>query len=182
MDKTMVEETTIKDLKDCMENNMPVLFLGAGFSREALCKKGKLPTGSELADELRLEFVKDKISEADYKDVEKYNLRELCSCIDALDKDNKTKREEYLTRRLKGALPNETGFHNLLVDYPWRRIYTVNIDDLVENIYEENDKEYSCISSSKDIPRKSENMELIKLHGSVRKPGDGYCTDILIFS
>lgn len=174
MDKTMVEETTIKDLKDCMENNMPVLFLGAGFSREALCKKGKLPTGSELADELRLEFVKDKISEADYKDVEKYNLRELCSCIDALDKDNKAKREEYLTRRLKGALPNETGFHNLLVDYPWRRIYTVNIDDLVENIYEENDKEYSCISSSKDIPRKSENMELIKLHGSVRKPGDGY--------
>lgn len=157
----MVEETTIKDLKDCMENNMPVLFLGAGFSREALCKKGKLPTGSELADELRLEFVKDKISEADYKDVEKYNLRELCSCIDALDKDNKAKREEYLTRRLKGALPNETGFHNLLVDYPWRRIYTVNIDDLVENIYEENDKEYSCISSSKDIPRKSENMELI---------------------
>ena len=50
--------------------------------------------------------------------------------------NNKTKREEYLTRRLKGALPNETGFHNLLVDYPWRRIYTVNIDDLVENIYE----------------------------------------------
>ena len=65
-------------------------------------------------------------------------------------------------------------FHDYLVKYPWKNIYTVNIDDLVENIYEENDKEYSCISSSKDIPRKSENMELIKLHGSVRKPGDGY--------
>lgn len=171
--KLTIEEK-VEELKRCLLNNMPILFLGAGFSREAICKNGVMPTGAELKDELFGQFVDGKVNLERLKQIEKYNLRELCDCIDSLTKDGKKLREQYLTDRLSDVWPNEERYHALLVKYPWKRIYTVNIDDLVEHIYESAHKEYKSIYSRKDIPERTDKMELIKLHGCVRHPEEGY--------
>ncbi len=167
-------EKKIEELKKSLLNNMPTLFLGAGFSRDAVCKDGIMPTGAELKEELFQKFVVNIANEKDREQIKKSNLREVCDSIDFLVENGKIEREKFLTERLKGAKPNESGFHNLLLKYPWKRIYTVNIDDLVENIYETAGKEYRSISSRKDVPERHEVMELIKLHGCVRNSAEGY--------
>ena len=167
-------EQNVEELRQCLLNSMPTLFLGAGFSREAVCVSGVMPTGKELKNELFGKFIEGKVDEKRQEQIEEYNLRELCDCIDGLVKNGKEERENFLTERLKGAWPNEAGYHRLLAEYPWKRIYTVNIDDLVEHIYEKADKKYKSIYSRKDIPERTEEMELIKLHGCVRHPDEGY--------
>lgn len=167
-------EKKLEELKSSLLNNMPTLFLGAGFSREAVCKGGIMPTGAELKDELFEKFVVDKVNEKDKEQIQKYNLRELCDSIDSLLDNGKAERESFLTKRLRGVYPNKKGFHKLLLKYPWKRIYTVNIDDLVENIYEDGGKEYRSISSRREVPERGEEMELIKLHGCVRNASEGY--------
>ncbi len=152
---------------------------GAGFSREAICDSGIMPTGNELCSEMIDIFIKPKvksgeISSADYDEIQKYKIRELCNCIDSMNA-NREEREKYLTERLKGADSNEKGYHDYLIKYPWKKIYTVNIDDLVENIYEKNHKGYLSYTLNEHIPDKcTEKLILIKLHGDVRKPDKKY--------
>lgn len=38
----MEKDARIQDLEDSLRNNCPTLFLGAGFSREAVCGSGIL--------------------------------------------------------------------------------------------------------------------------------------------
>lgn len=163
-----------EELRSSLLNNMPTLFLGAGFSRGALCESGVMPTGAELKDELFTMFVEDRVNEKKINQIKRYGLREMCDCIDSLVPNGKMEREKFLTERLRGTQPNEKGFHKLVLKYPWRRIYTVNIDDLVENIYDSVQKKYRSISSRKDVPELGSEMELIKLHGCVRNAGEGY--------
>lgn len=179
----MSDELEVKELKSSLIGNCPTLFLGAGFSRDAICDSGTMPTGKEICFELIQNFVIDKvnqkeITEMEYNEIAQYKIRELCSCIDDMY-GGKTAREKFLTERLKNARAksvfNNEGFHGYLVDYPWKRIYTVNIDDLVENIYENVKKSYSSYGLKEYIPNSiAENMMLIKLHGDVKKPDAGY--------
>lgn len=168
-------EEKIEELKKSLLNNMPTLFLGAGFSRDAICESGVMPTGNDLRKELFNKFLANQVDQKKGEQIQKYGLRETCDCIDSLISNGKAEREKYLTERLKGAWPNEKGFHRLITKYPWKRIYTVNIDDLVENIYESAHKKYKSISTKEEVPELGEGMELIKLHGCVRRPEKGYC-------
>lgn len=106
-------EKSIEELKNSLQNNMPTLFLGAGFSREAICRRGIMPTGSELKEELFQRFLVDNISDNDKEQIQKYNLREICDYIDAIIENGKAEREIFLTERLKGVRPNEKGYHKL---------------------------------------------------------------------
>ncbi|MBD5481478.1 MAG: hypothetical protein HDR15_02930 [Lachnospiraceae bacterium] len=168
-------EEKIEELRKSLLNNMPTLFLGAGFSRGAICASGIMPTGKELKKELFNKFVVDQVNEKKREQIQEYGLREMCDYIDSLIPNGKMEREKFLTERLRETRPNEKGFHKLITKYPWRRIYTVNIDDLVENIYESANKRYRSISSERDVPELGKEMELIKLHGCVRRSDEGYC-------
>ena len=83
----MEKDAKIQDLENSLRNNCPTLFLGAGFSREAICDSGIMPTGNELCSEMIDIFIKPKvksgeISSADYDEIQKYKIRELCNCIE----------------------------------------------------------------------------------------------------
>lgn len=170
----MEETKEVQKLKNCLLNNAPVLFLGAGFSRDAVCDSGIMPTGKELCKELLDNFVEGNVLLTEYDEIKGYKIRELCNCIDSLN-GNKQSRETFLTQRLKNAQPNDEGYHTKLINYPWNKIYTVNIDDLVENIYEANGIEYNSYGLKESISSANNNtMDLIKLHGDVRKANEGY--------
>lgn len=65
----------IEKLKDSLIVRKPILFIGAGFSRGALCKGQELPIGEELRMEIFDIFYKEK----SISDEEKKKLKR-CHC------------------------------------------------------------------------------------------------------
>jgi hypothetical protein len=98
-----------------------VLFTGAGFSAGALDVAGvPLPGSEQMRRELwQIVFGGDDPDDSTLADL--YDVA-LSSAPDAL--------AAYLARRLRvGRLP-ATGHHATWFAMPWRRIYTLNVDDL----------------------------------------------------
>ncbi len=164
----------IEELKESLINKNPILVLGAGFSREALCDRGVMPTGKELEKELVENFIVGKVPTNELDEISQFKLRELCDHINYLNGENKAILNNYLTERFKNVKPNDKGYHNKIINYPWKKIYTLNIDDLVENIFNSFGKKYKILAEKKIKSIKEEETLLIKLHGSVANPENGY--------
>lgn len=125
----------IERLKNSLTVRKPILFIGAGFSCGALCKGKELPIGEKLREEIFDIFYKTRrISDEEKQEIEEMSLQELCKVIQREGRGAELKK--YLIDRFHNAMPNpDNSFHYLLCDYYWDKIYTLNIDDLVENIY-----------------------------------------------
>ncbi len=99
------------------------LFMGAGFSAEARDADGRrLPTGPELAAELwEICFPREKRDRSKLQDLFEHAL---AHCREELG--------ELIARRLRvdpGSLRKHVG---LWFEMPWRRAYTLNVDDIEE--------------------------------------------------
>ena len=153
----------IKILKDIMQKGIPILFLGAGFSYGSSNREGELPTGKKLTEDIFNYFIKGKVKPTEEKEIEKYDLQDMCQTVnDYLNQSKELK--EYLFAHFKHVKPEE--FHYNILSYPWKRIYTVNIDDMVENIYRKNNTRIVVQNSEKEKCVDQE-LEYIKLHGCV---------------
>lgn len=163
----------IEKLKDSLIVRKPILFIGAGFSRGALCKGQELPIGEELRMEIFDIFYKAKsISDEEKKEVEEMSLPELCKVIQREGRGADLKK--YLIDRFQNAVPNpDNSFHDLLCDYYWDKIYTLNIDDLVENIYSANHIEF-VVQNEKTQKPYADKRQIIKLHGCVNNSEEGF--------
>ena len=157
-------------LKDVLLNHHPILFLGAGFSRESKNDLGSIPMGTKLKQEIFENFIKGNVSSEEEKEIEDYNLQDVCQCVDTNLKKKKELRE-YLIRRFSNVEPQ--GFHMFLSKYPWEKIYTVNIDDLVEHIYSKNKIDIVVQNTGKQKNTKNK-MQYIKLHGCVNEPDEPF--------
>lgn len=98
-----------------------VLFTGAGFSADAPARAGgTIPTGDALADELfRLLWPDDERDESVLADLLAVALR-----VD------RAKAVALLERRLRVDAERLPERYRLWFAAPWRRIYTLNVDDL----------------------------------------------------
>lgn len=167
-------------LKDSLNNRTPILFLGAGFSFKALNHRNKT---IELADNLKKKifeefYIKKKPEHVDTRyisDVENYNLKDLCMTIKQESTERKKQLYEFLIDTFKGAHADpDNDFHIKVQEYNWTKIYTLNIDDLIENIYE-HEKKTILVQNEKSIKNNDEIVtELYKLHGCVNKPENGF--------
>lgn len=166
-----MKEDTIKNLELLarrMKIRMPVLFTGAGFSFGAKNAHGvKLPLSSGLKDMLIDEFmILD--SEAS-KELKEESLSTVYSV--ACDKMGAEQAASYLTNIFRDCIPLD--HHRVVASYPWRRIYTLNIDDLLENAVETG--YLFPIDSARMSQKPSDKaIDYIKLHGSVRNREAGY--------
>ena len=112
---------------------------------------------------------KDKIGPEDEEEVKGYDLRKLSDEIYRIY-HGKTELYNLLHEMYINTRPAE--FHDYLVKYPWKNIYTVNIDDLVENIYEEQG-ENIVVQNKQRLISNSKSTQLFKLHGCVRNMEEG---------
>lgn len=142
----------------------PILFLGAGFSYESTNAMGKLPDGKELAKEIFEGFVKGNVDQEQEKEIEEYNLQDMCETVNIMLR-REEELKQFLFERLEGVEPAK--FHKKLLMYPWKKIYTVNIDDLVENIYSKSELKLIIQNTGKE-KKNTGDIEYIKLHGCVR--------------
>ncbi len=168
-----------------MREGRPILLLGAGFSCGAVNGMGKsIPMGRTLSNELFSHFYsssavgsrslsKDILTDiADRKD----DLRTICSALRA--QDLVKERNAFLTKVFSGCHVEDDAPQNSIVNYPWTYIFTLNIDDLVENIYKKAGLPLSVWDFSKSESNEDPNIPiLVKLHGSVKDENGGYVFD-----
>ncbi len=166
-------------LKIKMQERKPILLLGAGFSIGAKNIHGEdLPKGDGLCDRLFKRMYPESY-DADYiKRVEqvKNNLKELCSLFRS--EDRVSQRNNAIADIFTGCVPGENRFHDKFTCYPWNYIFTLNVDDLVENIYQQQMMPLDVWNTEQRGKRKHEKAPLlVKLHGCIRKMHSGVVFD-----
>lgn len=152
-----------------LEGNV-VLFLGAGASYNCRNLEGERIgfSGSDLQ-----KLIGDKFLDGKY---EGYQLDFLATL--AVRKVGRNVFDSYLRDIIKDFEPTEE--HILLTKYKWKRIYTTNYDEVIENVYYEerknNNYKLEKITSDSDpisnIITDSNNVPLIKLHGCISRISD----------
>lgn len=167
-------------LLDSLNNSTPILFLGAGFSFKAYNHANqKIDLATELTNKIFDEFyVKRReayMEDDDVDGVKAYNLKDLCTTIKQESENRKEQLYDFLVNSFKGAHPNpKNDFHKKIQEYDWTKIYTLNIDDLIENIYFNEEKKI-LVQNEKSIKSNPDALvELFKLHGCVNKPENGF--------
>lgn len=165
-------DEAINKLKNLLIKDSPILFLGAGFAFDAKLKSGKnIPLGDSLKEIILKEFLKYNENDSEYEELKKYSLSQIsqyCSNI-----GYKTQLIDFLTEYFSNIKPAK--YHFLLTEYFWRKIYTTNIDDLVEEIYKQNNKDIIIQQYKRKFTYKNDRAtQYFKLHGSVNNPSEGY--------
>jgi hypothetical protein len=172
-------------LKFCMTEKTPILLLGSGFSVGAINKTGTpLPTSNELANNLYEHFylknppkVKNDLNQyLEQIKTQKDNLMELCTILH--DEKRINDRNRFLTNIFSGCQPGEDPFQTEIINYPWKFIFTLNIDDLLENIYKTNGQD--CELWDQETQGKTYDKKttlIMKLHGCVNNPEAGFIFD-----
>ncbi len=161
-----------QELTEILIESVPTLFLGAGFSVGAESSSSTM-VGSDLKEYIFDNLIKDKIDSDDYDEVKGYNLRRLCDQVYSIYKGKK-ELTTLLTNCYKNTNPTGKEFHLKLNKYPWKKIYTVNIDDLVENIFKKNGIELLVQNEKRLKYVRNGITELYKLHGCVNNEKEGY--------
>lgn len=136
------------------------VLLGAGFSMDSHNDRGKMPSGDQLKAELCT------ITGA----APKHTLQRVFSLL----KPNQIKSN--VTDRFAGCTPGQTAqdFSKFL----WRRIFTWNIDDVLQNQYAKSDvkQRLNTIHYSDEFVESPTLLDLncVHLHGTVKSPDKGY--------
>jgi hypothetical protein len=122
LEKLGIGADIAKDVVEGVSNGEYNLLLGAGFSRSALGgDKKSLPTAWELSSQLRADF---KLPVTDDE------LKNLALVFDeARATVGDAKLISYIRRRFTDCSPT---WHVAVLRYYWRRIWTLNIDDILD--------------------------------------------------
>lgn len=146
---------------DGIKNGAYNLYLGAGATHSCINKFNEnFPLGEGLKNKLALKYNKKARS-----------LYQMATVISE-EELNKTFQQEFALKELSNAIKD-------LPHYVWKRIFTLNIDDAIENAYEGNEKRKQDLLSLnyKDsfyLESNLQKLQIIHLHGIIRKPQEGY--------
>jgi hypothetical protein len=156
-----LDSATRDELGRALRTNRLVLFLGAGFSTDATNQRGEpIPIGLQLCEKL-WEFL--RYSER-YDGTSLQDLFELCLL----------REKKQLAFLLNDLFRSDrlAQWYELVAKPYWYRIYTTNIDDVVERIYSSSAAEtrLDVINGQnadyKDRDQFLETIQLIKLNGA----------------
>lgn len=167
------EEETLKSV---LLEGSPILFLGAGFSAGAQQKDKKaVPGGWSLKEDYLIpEVLKYEKGSPEYREAMTYSLSKLCNYIDNIGYAKE--KNDLLVRIFKDVIPSED--HRAFFRYYWRKIYTTNIDDLVENVFKNTGKALYVQNSRIRVNFQQKNQpgacEYLKLHGCVNNEKEGF--------
>lgn len=168
----MITDDNEKVLRTVMLKSVPTLFLGAGFSIGSKAKKGLLD-GKGLKQYILEALIKSKVDNQDYDEIAGYDLRKTCDEVYNIY-GRKNELRELLTECFRNTYADGNQFHLKLASYPWKNIFTVNIDDLVENVYDNVGKNIFVQNKEKLATEPEDQPVLYKLHGCVNNPDAGY--------
>lgn len=136
------------------------LLLGAGSSADTRNAIWELPIGDAYKDYLC------EVTGASPK----HSLQRVFGLL------KKEEIEEHVTRRFQGCLPGETSKN--LSKFVWKRIFTWNIDDVLENTYSTGTRKQAAIpvhyTDDFSDAELSSDLQIVHLHGYANQPEKGY--------
>lgn len=163
----------MKDLTELLERVLrsgnPILFTGAGFNHGADRGKSKtIPMGEDLKIYILQNILGYKEDSEEYRELLSESLTDIC---DLCENNDAARLKDYLTEMFTDCHPTE--YHKTIAKYPWQKIYTTNIDDLLENTYDTDKLLVQNMDRPKAVPMNG-RIEYVKLHGCVRNQSYPY--------
>lgn len=160
-----MEQAILQKLDRCLLSGNPILFTGAGFSLGSVNGMGEnLPTGYGLQKKVLTELLGFKEESSEYNELMKSSLSDICSYAEG--EISSQRLQDYIISTFSECTPQP--YHETIATFPnWKRIYTVNIDDVIENA---SDKGSLVVQNSEKqfAFTRAKQREYIKLHGCVR--------------
>lgn len=137
-------------------------IIGSGFSCGEEAKHGSVPSGKDLQNYMveRLSQSKDFSSDEALSELRNKSFSEISSFFEDSDYVSINERRRYYEDRFTEVKLSEEKKQLLKID--WDYIYTLNIDDAIEN---NSDYKKTIISNRKPYSDVFSNKRLIKLHG-----------------
>lgn len=161
-----------KYLAKILRRDNPILFLGAGFSFGGKSfSENYLPLGEGLKEIIIRDFLGTHEDEEAFEELKYMSLSKVCQyCQEEYSKEHLS---DFLLKFFKNCIPAD--HHYFLSDYNWSKIYTTNIDDIVEKVFESKKIELIVqnVKRPSTIPVDNK-IEYIKLHGCVNNPSGGF--------
>jgi hypothetical protein len=135
------------------------LLLGAGFSMDSSNSMGSLPSGPGLLSEF-----------AKATNARPTSLQRLYDLLSPMQ------IKSMVTDRFTGCTPGDTA--KLMSSFVWRRVFTWNVDDVLENLYQGEGLLQRVVTKHfNDAYIDAQSLEelfVIHLHGFAREPERGY--------
>lgn len=153
-----------------MKRQQPILFTGAGFSYEAKNVHGQeLPLGEGLKKLMLDEFLCLDPTSDEYGDWCKTTLADVYEY--AVSRQGIEKSVAFVRNIFSDCVPED--FQKVIANYPWSKIYTLNIDDLMENAAPQG--RFNVVNSRNNGYKTAHKaIDYIKLHGCVRNYSEGF--------
>jgi hypothetical protein len=163
MTTTILTSDQMESLAEGIVRGQYNLLLGAGASMDAQAADGTfLPSANGLKEEL----IKAFRIPADSSEVSLSTIYEEADFFRTDDGENLT---SYLERRFSKCVPAR--WHRILPTMNWNRIWTLNIDDVLEQTYSTVlDRRQRPVSISWSDPHRDnapEELQILHLHGKV---------------
>jgi hypothetical protein len=167
-----MEPLHLEHLKSQLSYAKVVLLTGSGFSLGATDLNGRsLPTGPELARELwDIAFPNDDYDEAaSLQDVYEHAL-------------NRRRNElfRFLRERLRTRAENLPDYYETWFSMPWRRVYTLNVDDLEHSVaqaFKLPRKMVPIFATRSEAPQADRlsvrGLSVVHLNGGIESPEHG---------
>lgn len=143
-----------------------VLFTGAGFSVGATnIRNEPVPSVKDLQRVLIKEIlnITEENDREQFNEYFELNLKDLC---DECEELNKSEFDKVLYKLFK--VKSFDTHHKLYGEVDWKRVYTLNIDDLTEEIWENHNVDYVTFDDERPKSVRASEKTLYKLRGSVR--------------
>ena len=170
----MTETEIIQQIAQGLAYGEYSLLLGAGASLGAVGGNGsELPTGAGLRDALVEEFNIDTGGET----LPLPQLYDYLQQIGLVREVNAFMRAWFVDCR--------PSWQHLFAEFNWKRIWTLNIDDVIEKAFRETGRSIESLTWNQRFSDRisASNQQIIHLHGlAERLPDDGTKSDALVFS
>ena len=167
-----MESLDIARVADGVSRREYSLLLGAGASIGSLGGNNEpLPSGPQLQDKLLSEFSIE---------LQGQTIRLPRVFAAARRKDSRA-LEDYIRLHFTGCKPD---WQYILADMDWHRIWTLNIDDIIETVHEKRRLQFDRFNwTSKFRDGSNSERQIIHLHGYAKDINDTDATDSdLVFS
>lgn len=136
------------------------LFLGSGFSLGAIGSFVNEETGLKSAIPTVQQLKETLCSEILYTEYEGETLKDICEDCQC---DNNARYAKLMRDIFRVSAVQD--FHKMYAAIEWKSIFTTNVDNIIENIYESHNKKICSIYSENPVSAERGALKYYKLHG-----------------
>ena len=145
-----------------MRRKTIIPVIGFGFTRDCIARSGKVPSGEDYYNYMIAQIVDQNPDEMKVKELNNESFSSISSIYHKMVQAEK--QQSYLLNKFTNVKLENVKKNFLKIDWPY--IYTLNIDDAIEN----NSEFKTVLYANRDIRNSIFEQEkcVIKLHGDIK--------------